>query len=92
METKDYYNKIKELQLNGTLNIIREEIRLHYVSEFKKFSELPKYDMVHIHLHDRLMKLLGADSKLDDQISYCYYQLMVNDEEFKTSLKDYKEK
>ena len=92
METKEYYQKIKEFQLDGTLNTIREEIRLHYVSEFKKHSETPNYKMVHIHLHDRLMGLLGADSKLDDQISYYYYELMVNDEEFKSSLQEYNDK
>ena len=92
MEVTEYYKKIKELQLDGTLNVIREEIRLHYVSEFKKHSETPNYKMAHIHLHDRLMELLGADSKLDDQISYYYYELMVNDEEFKSSLQEYIDK
>lgn len=92
METKEYYQKIKELQLDGTLNTIREEIRLHYVSEFKKHSETPNYKMVHIHLHDRLMELLGADSKLDDQISYYYYELIVNDEDFKNSVQEYNDK
>jgi hypothetical protein len=92
MEIKEYYQKIKELQLDGTLNTIREEIRLHYVSEFKKQSETPNHKMVHIHLNDRLMELLGADSKLDDQISYYYYELMVNDEDFKNSVQEYNDK
>ncbi len=92
MKVTEYYKKIKDLQLDGTLNVIREEIRLHYVSEFKKHSETPNYKIVHIHLHDRLMELLGADSKLDDQISYYYYELMVNDEEFKSSLQEYNDK
>ena len=92
MKVTEYYKKIKDLQLDGTLNVIREEIRLHYVSEFKKHIETPNYKIVHIHLHDRLMELLGADSKLDDQISYYYYELMVNDEEFKSSLQEYNDK
>lgn len=89
MEIKEYYNKIKELQLDGTLNKIREEIRLHDKSEIAKRYQDSNYKMQTIHFLDRLMILLDADPKLGDQISYYYWELLVKDKEFRKSKDEY---
>ena len=89
MKTKKYYYKIKELQLDGTLNKVREEIRLHDKSEIAKHYENPHYKIQIIHFLDKLMILLDADPKLGDQISYYYWKLLMDDEEFKKSKKEY---
>jgi uncharacterized protein YjgD (DUF1641 family) len=89
MEIKEYYNKIKELQLDGTLNKIREEIRLHDKYEIAKRYQDSHYKMQTIHFLDRLMILLDADPKLGDQISYYYWELLVKDKEFRKSKDEY---
>lgn len=89
MEIKEYYNKIKELQLDGTLNKIREEIRLHDKTEITKHYQDPNYKMQTMHFLDRLMILLDADPKLGDQISYYYWELLVKDKEFRKSKDEY---
>lgn len=89
MEIVEYYHKIKELQLNGTLNNIYEEIRLHDKSEAEKFYHDRNYKMKCIHFYDRLMDILKVGPELGDQIAYYYYQLLINDKEFRKSKDKY---
>lgn len=89
METKEYYKKIKELQLDGTLNSIHEEIRLYEKKEFEKKRHDPNYELVCIHFIDRLMIALNAPFELIDQINFYYWELLAHDEEFRESKDKY---
>lgn len=89
MEIKEYYKKIKDLQLNGTLNVIREEIRLHDKEEFEKKRHDSNYKLVCVHFIDRLMIALDAPLELIEQINYCHWELSVHDKEFGESKEKY---
>ncbi len=90
-EDKDYRQLIKNYQLDGTLDAIREEIRLHDEEESKKRREDENYKRVIIHFPNKLMELLGLDpeSELGDLIGWYLYDLAVHDEEYKKSVEVY---
>lgn len=87
---EDYKKIIKELQLNGTLNDIREEIRLHYNKEFSR--EDKEREIVHMHFINVLMDRQGFNPKHKEQINLAHYNLSMEDKEFMTSRREYQDR
>ena len=83
----NYLEKIKSLQLDGTLNQIRDDIDERQKKEFNKSRENPEYKVQYFHFIDELTELLNADNV--EEINFLYYDLITNDEEFIGSYKEY---